>query len=101
MATKTRPATRPMASKVKAAVKEQFAEFLASGGPEPRVVMDFDWSGSPTPSVVWPEGPFGWALVAFGGGVVEDSYVVEPVAPVPGVWTEPATIWALSVYRSA
>lgn len=58
-------------------------------GPELR--MDFDWFGhGGWPTIVWEGGPYDWA--------VDCSFEVLEDCP-RGVWLEPATGWALGIYR--
>jgi hypothetical protein len=87
---------------VLAAITEQFAAYISEGAVPPRLIMDWDWSGEPTPSIVWPEGPLDWSIVAFHGHHCGDFTCTqaEPIERVPGVWTEPVNGWSLSIYRS-
>jgi hypothetical protein len=103
-ATKTRRVTKKQAE----AVLQQVAEWLgkqgygqeidgkyipvAPTGPDaarhalgPDLVMNWDWPGQPTPSIILEGGPYDWAI--------------EVPINVPGVWTEPYAGYALCIYR--
>jgi len=90
MNTITRKATKTQAAKVLDLVCKKYGYTVGDPyGPDLR--MDFDWFGyGPTPTIVWEGGPYEWA--------VECSFTLLDDCP-QGVWLEPATNWALSVYR--
>lgn len=112
--TMTQQITREQADAVLAAVvkqrhftaEEAAAEFAESGirltGEGPKVIMDWTWVGpTPTPSIVWEEGPFEWAhLFPYGGIEEEFGFKVKDVSgDLPaGVHIEAATSWALHLY---
>lgn len=95
-----KPVTETQLAKVLQAVKTQRSAYE---GPLPSAVTDWDWLGyGPTASVVWEEGPFEWAhLFPFGGIEEEFGFKVPDVSEMipSGVRVEPATSWAVSVYR--
>lgn len=79
--------TQKQAEKALAQVAQQFGVTIADGHTAPQLAMDFDWSGNgPNPAIIWEGGPADWAA--------------EAKVEVTGVWTEPATGWALSIYRT-
>ena len=56
-------------------------------GDSMKIVEDFNWSGTTVPfAIIWEEGPYAWAM---------DASMQLGVA---GVWFEPYTSWALSIY---
>jgi len=61
---------------------------IADGYGAPTLVMDWDWAGTPTPTIIWEGGPYGWAVE-----------VANDFRPHHGVWVEPTTGWALAIYR--
>jgi hypothetical protein len=71
-------------------VKQYFRSYLEAGYPEPELIMDWDWSGKPEPTIVWEEGPYEWTMIYTG------NYNRFP----EGVWGEPYTGWALSLFSS-
>lgn len=58
-------------------------------GPGAHVDGAWGWDGPAGPAIIWEGGPPDWAP-QFSGS--------HPIRP-NGVWTEPATSWALNVYR--
>jgi len=90
MTTTKRP-TKTACKAVLAAVRRKFHvtdEDIAAGY-GPTLVMDWDWTGTPTPTVIWEGGPHDWA--------VEIENVFWPF----GVFVEPYSGWALSIYRDS
>lgn len=70
-------------------VKNYF-RYAIDGDNAPKLIMDWDWfgEGRGTPSIVWEEGPYEWAIM----------YTGEHGRMPKGVFAEPATSWALSLY---
>lgn len=86
------------ADKALTAVKSRFKGWFDGPDDGPKLVKDWAWIGSPAPyAIVWEEGPYDWAMLATGGGRTEFGFAVEPVR-VDGLFLEPATGWALSIY---
>ncbi len=52
------------------------------------LAMDWDWSGTPTPTVLWESGPYDWAI----------RYAHRVTESVSGVFAEPYASYALSLY---
>jgi hypothetical protein len=77
--------TMAKAEKALKALKKAYpAEYYGDGA---KIVEDFNWSGTTVPfAIIWEEGPYAWAMDA--------SSKLE----VAGVWFEPYTSWALSIY---
>lgn len=97
-----RKVTRKQAEAVLKAIKEQFHTYIGCD-PDPNLpvlVMDFDYLGyGPRPTVVWEEGPYEWAIHAFDEHRdPEWGWTIQGHEKVDGVWTEPMTSWALSIY---
>lgn len=107
--------TEKQAQRVLAAVREQCAGWLDPDKPDtgPKLVMDFDWTGTGArPAIVWEGGPFEWTYQFPYGGVDEEATgLLQEFKPggrierkdvsgkIPkGVWTEACTAWALSIY---
>ena len=91
MKTKTIKPTKAQAEKVLRAVQDKYGVSDEYG---PKLVMDFDWFGyGGKPTIVWEGGPYEWAI--------ECSFSLLNVLAddMPDVWLEPATNWALSIYR--
>jgi hypothetical protein len=69
-------------------VKQYFRVYIDKDN-SPKLIMDWDWFGTgPSPSIVWEEGPYEWAI----------QYTGEHNRFPKGVYGEPATNWALSLY---
>lgn len=64
----------------------------ADHGLGPVLVMDWDWNGKPTPTVILEGGPYDWAI--------ECCFDVQQALKASGVplFVEPYSGWALSVY---
>lgn len=77
--------TMAKAEKALKALKKMYpAEYY---GDSAKIVENFNWSGTTVPyAIIWEEGPYAWAMDA--------SFKLE----VAGVWFEPYTSWALSIY---
>lgn len=90
--------TKRQADAVLTLVRKQFAGWLNEGDEGPKLIPDFDWSGTgPGPAIVWEEGPFEWVFLVQGG---EDEFgftLPERTAPA-GTFLEPITGWALGIY---
>jgi hypothetical protein len=100
--TTTPKVTKRQAEQVLAAVKRQFRAWLsADGSNSPVLIMDWDWLGyGPCPSIVWEGGPYDWTMYFPGGGIEEEfGTTVKPVTVPKGIWTEPMTMFAISIYR--
>lgn len=91
MITRTVKPTKAQAERVHQAVCAKYG--FKPGDPHaPQLVMDFDWFGhGGRPSIVWEGGPYEWA--------VDCSFTLLETNPIPGIWYEAATSWALSIYR--
>lgn len=69
-------------------IKKYYGSYLTAGYSEPKLIMDWDWYGeTPTPSIVWEEGPYDWAI-EYGG-----NHNRFP----KGVYGEPWNGWALAL----
>ena len=82
-------ATKQQAQQALEMVKNYF-RYAIDGDNAPKLIMDWDWfgEGRGTPSIVWEEGPYEWAIM----------YTGEHGRMPKGVFAEPATSWALSLY---
>ncbi len=97
----TKRVTKAQAEGVLRAVRRTFKGWFDRPEDGPQLMMDFDWSGyGPTPSIVWEGGPYDWPhLFSAGGrGDLGERYPYPPKIP-KGVFIEPATGFALSLYR--
>lgn len=56
----------------------------------PELVPDWDWSGTPTPTILLEGGPHDWAIIASGEVCAQMDAI--------GVFCEPYSGWALSLY---
>lgn len=88
------------ADKVLAAVRKAFRPWVDTRYPEtqPHLVKDFDWYGHAPYAVVWEGGPYNWPNLFVMGGVEEEFGGRFDPHDTPGVFAEPATGWALSIY---
>ena len=79
--------TEAKAEKVLKELKKMYpAEYYGDGM---KIVENFRWSSTTVPfAIIWEEGPYAWAMDA--------SFKLE----VAGVWFEPYTSWALSIYST-
>lgn len=107
--------TKRDAEEILRQVRERFAPWI-DGDDGPTLVLDWDFLGfGPTPTVVWEDGPIDWAITASLGGVNPEEAALyadaaaefgilssptrhEPVGTAD-TYGEPATGWALSLYR--
>lgn len=93
----TQRITEKQAEKVCGIVAKAFAAEPQYG---PKVIMDWDYG----PAIVWEEGPYGWAItfasMAAGYETVcqEFGYKRKPVKIPAGIFVEPATSYAISMY---
>lgn len=62
----------------------------AHNGAGPMLLMDWDWPGGPTPTVLLEGGPYDWAI--------EVGEAIRDRCDAIGVWCEPYSGWALCVY---
>lgn len=78
--------TEAKANKVLKAIQKKFpVEYYGDGA---KVVENFCWTSTTVPfAIIWEEGPYAW---------VNDVHDIE----VAGVWFEPYTSWALSIYST-
>lgn len=91
--------TKREAEAVLAAVKKAFRTWIEAGYEPPTLRMDWDWSGEPTPTILWEGGPFEWTtLFPHGGRDEEFGFTIEPAKLPADVWTEPYSSYALSIY---
>lgn len=65
----------------------------AERGEGPMLVMDWDWPGSPTPTVILEGGPEDWAIRVTG----DDKF--QAVCAAAGVFAGPYASYALCLYR--
>lgn len=66
----------------------------------PTVNMEFDWVGDPHPAVVWEGGPYEWTMYVPHGGIEEEfGFNIQPTELPAGLYVEPATYWALSLWE--
>ena len=80
-------------------IKEQYRIWL-HGNDGPQLRLSFSWTGSEScTAIVWEEGPYEWSYN------VGDTYTEEEFGfritgfdPVPGVFTEAITSWAVGLY---
>ena len=81
--------TKQQAQQALEMVKNYF-RYAIDGDNAPKLIMDWDWfgNGRGTPSIVWEEGPYEWAM----------TYTGYHGRMPKGVFAEPATSWALSLY---
>lgn len=95
-----RSVTKRKAEATLRAVQRAYTSWVDEGhGPE--LNMEFDWSGEPTPTIVWEGGPYDWAIFASFGGVDEEFGFELPAVQFPdGVYGEPYAGWALSLFRT-
>jgi hypothetical protein len=104
MSTTTRNASKRDCTKVLNVIRRQFcvtADDVANGY-GPTLVMDWDWTGEPTPAVIWEGGPYDWAIYVGYGGRMETGYHAPDLSDeIPDtVFVEPYSGWAVSIYRN-
>jgi len=85
--------TKKQAEKAYAQVTKRFrgywTEGLDSYADAPKLVKDWNWSGTTAPyAIIWESGPYEWAIEAFD------------VVKVEGVFAEPYTSWALGIFKA-
>lgn len=83
----TKNATKRQAEAILQLVKR---EFWQAGYNPPTLNMTWGWSGRPTPTILWEEGPCDWAIE-----VLSVCFNEQPA----NVWCEPYSGWALAVYQ--
>jgi hypothetical protein len=108
--------TKAKAEECLTAVKTHFAAAIEAGM-DPPVLYEPGFHTSAW-SIAWDGGPYEWAILAFHGGIDEDTYElaanegVSPerareiarvaACPVPaGVFVEPVSSWCLGLYLDA
>lgn len=101
--------TRAKAEKVLAAVEKVCAAWIDPSilGSGPTLVMDWEpyWGGEPRPTILWEEGPYEWTyalagIINNGESSREEEFGFTLAGqPVPGVFAEPGTGWALCLYQ--
>lgn len=86
--------------------------------PKPTLVMEFTFTGSGGPAIVWEDGPYEWAYRTGPGEVNEETFhnifpefeqdeakaremATEKGIETPeGLFLEPITSWALGIYEA-
>jgi len=97
--------------KVLAALKAQMGFYLDSFEIEgevftpitteqPSLVMDWDWPGESTPSILWEAGPYDWTMYFPFGGRTEEGITLKDVSDrIPDhVFIEPWAGWGTCMY---
>jgi len=80
--------TKKQAEKAFAQIKNKYKGYWGEGLEEPKLVKDWNWSGTNAPyAILWESGPYDWAI--------ESSFTVQ----VEGVFAEPYTGWALGIFK--
>src|SRR2546425_327430 len=90
--------TKAQATAVLRDVERRFKPWIEAEGHGPKLNMEWAWSGSPTPTILWEGGPYNWTLYQ-GGGIEEGSGLdIELAKLPPGLWTAPYSGWALAIF---
>lgn len=58
----------------------------------PQLIMDWDWPGKPTPTILLEGGPEDWAIR------IRDDEQFQAGLKALGLWTEPYASYALCIY---
>lgn len=102
----TNKTTKQQAEQTLEAVKKTFKTYIDAIGSEPTLVDNFDFYGIDGHSIekpwgiVWEEGPMDWTLLVPHGGREGEFGLGFPATDLPvGVWAEPYSSWALSLYK--
>jgi hypothetical protein len=92
--------TEKQAEQVRAIIIKKFGNIATE---PPKVIMDWDYG----PAIVWEEGPYDWSsmFVEMAAGYkvrdTEFGFTRTPVKIPAGIFIEPATSYAISMYPEA